>query len=161
MEKYIEQLIKDLEDAMVNLPEVPYYEIPPHMENVPEIAELAQVPYKRLSEWTGIDIDAFPPSVDYPHMDLLQQVLDKMMALLEAYHIEIVDIPKGIPREDLYDAIALNWDIYVQYLPSTGFDLELCQGDPGTCYYGDYCDCSGDEECSGEGPPEDLNENNF
>lgn len=146
MEKYIKQLIEDIDEAINNPPTPDYYEVPPSLEKQPEIAELAITPYKRLSELSGILVEAFPPSVDYPHMDLMRIVLEKIFKLFEAYHIDLIDIPEDIPDEMLYDAIALNWDIYIQYLPSSGFDLQLCTGDPQTCLYGEYCDCCEEEE---------------
>ena len=59
MEKYICQLIEDLEAVAKNPPPVPHYEIPPHLAEMSEIAELALVPFKSIEEWTGIKYEEF------------------------------------------------------------------------------------------------------
>ena len=51
---------------------------------------------------------------------------------------------ENIPPEILYEVLATNRKTWVQYLPSSGMDLELCTGDPMDCPYGEYCSC-GDE----------------
>ena len=47
-----------------------------------------------------------------------------------------------MPPEILYEVLTTNWHHQVQYLPSSGMDLELCTGDPMTCPYGEYCSCN-------------------
>ena len=110
------------------------------MEDVPDMAELALTGYKSIEEWTGISRESFPAIW---HLTGEQaEILNKeIINLLASFNIEIVDIPAGIPREILYDILTDNWDFPVQYLPSSGFDLELCTGVPQTCPYGKFCDC--------------------
>jgi len=72
--------------------------------------------------------------------------------VLESINVEIVDLPADIPPERLYDVITWCWDDLVQYLPSSGYDLQLCTGDPMTCPYGELCNCGNRE---GE-PDEDV-----
>jgi len=140
MQLYIQQLIEDLEQAADNLPARPYFESPPHLADNPDITELALVPYKTISEWTGIDSVIFPEMIRLS-AGQCKKVSDAIFRVFQAFHIELVDIPDDIPPEILYDALITNWDCYVQYLPLSGFDLELCSGDPETCPYEDYCDC--------------------
>ena len=150
MQRYIQQLIEDLEKAAENPPSPAFIEPPPHLDDLPDVAELALVPFKPISEWTGIPENAFPASYRYGDTRDVQKVIDEIIHLLEAYHIEIVDIPNEISAEALYDAIVYCWDDPVQYLPSTGFDLELCSGDPMTCPYGEYCECAEDTDFQDE-----------
>nr|NQU93463.1 hypothetical protein [Bacteroidota bacterium] len=49
-----------------------------------------------------------------------------------------------------------NWDSLVQYLPSSGFDWELCSGDPQTCPFGEFCNC--DEELPEEEPQQPFDD---
>ncbi len=141
MQKYVDQLVSDLEEFAKNPPKPSYYEIPPHMEQVPDLAELAQVPYKTLEELTGIQMEAFPAMYQLSVEQCIQ--LNKaIFKVYESLYLELVDKPDDIPDEWLYDVLSTNWDIYVQYLPRTGMDVELCSGDPMTCPYGDNCICS-------------------
>ena len=140
MQKYLTQLLEDLEAAANNPPQATYIEIPPHLESLPDAAELALVPFKPISEWTGIDSKVFPEMIQLSanQMEKLNQAIFRV---LESILVEITDIPEDIPPERLYDVLTWCWDDPVQYLPSTGFDLELCTGDPYTCPYGELCDC--------------------
>jgi hypothetical protein len=140
MHLYITQLLEDLEDVAAHPPVPAYIEPPPQFENYPAEAELALVPFKPISEWTGLSEEIFPhmTQLNADQMDLVNKAIFKVF---ESMNIELVDVPPDIPPEILYDVLTTNWDIPVQYLPSSGFDLELCTGDPDTCPYGDYCNC--------------------
>ena len=163
MQKYLTQLLEDLEAAANNPPQATYIEIPPHLESLPDAAELALVPFKPISEWTGIDQKVFPEMIQLSanQMEKLNQAIFRV---LESIHVEIIDLPEEIPPERLYDVITWCWDEPVQYLPSTGFDLELCIGDPQTCPYGELCDCDTQGEFpddEADRPPLNTTDNNF
>jgi hypothetical protein len=140
MQRYIDQLVEDLNMAAKNPPPDPYVEVPPNLEEAPEIAELATSPFITIEELTGIKEAAFPPMPDL-HAEQCRQVNQAIFKLFESLKIELVDVPEAIPPEWLYDVLTTNWQHYVQYLPSSGMDLELCTGEPMTCPYGEYCDC--------------------
>ncbi len=149
MKRYIQQLIDDLEEAAQNPPAAPFIETPPHLENLQFAAELALVPFKPIAEWTGIDEKVFPEMYLLSGDDAVR-VNQAILNLLESIGVEIVDIPDDFPPELLYDILISNWDEPVQYLASSGYDLELCTGDPETCPYGELCSCS-----AGEDQPDD------
>ncbi|MCF8358647.1 MAG: hypothetical protein K9H26_07800 [Prolixibacteraceae bacterium] len=140
MDKYIQQLIEDLEKAAKNPPSPDYIEPPPHLEEEPVIAELALVPFKTIEELTGIGQEAFPELNDLTARHW-RAVLDAIFKVFDSLKIKLIDDPKGMPKEWLYETITANWQYEVQYLPLTGMDLELCSSDPMTCPYGMYCDC--------------------
>jgi hypothetical protein len=159
MDRYIEQLVEDLEQVAANPPVPPYIEPPAHMEDFPELAALALTPYKSLSEWTGIDEEAFP-SVLLLTLAQAAKVNAAILKVFESMNIELIDAPHGLPPDVLYDALTMNWDYQIQYLPDEGFDLQLCTGDPDTCPYGDLCDCGDpppEEEGTPNSPDWDLN----
>jgi len=145
MERYIQQLIEDLDQVANQLHPHPYIEPPPHLEDFPEIAELALVPFKPISEWTGIDSMVFPCIIDLQG-DQWGRVNDAIFRVFESFNIELIDAPEDIPPEILYDVLTSNWDYSIQYLPTAGYDLEFCTHDPMTCPYGELCDCSVDDE---------------
>jgi hypothetical protein len=140
MQRYLEQLLSDLEAVAANPPEPAWIEIPPHMEALPDAAELALVPFKPISKWTGIDRNLFPEMYNFT-ADQCEELNRAIFKVLESIRVEIVDLPEDIPPERLYDVITWSWDEPVQYLPSSGYDLQLCTEDPETCPYGELCDC--------------------
>lgn len=143
MERYIQQLIEDLEKAAANPPVNPFVEPPPHFEGDLVTAELALVPYKSIEEWTGIKQEVFPEII-HLQGDQWERVNKAIFKVFDSLQIELVDVPREIPPEWLYEVLTTNWKHPVQYLPSSGMDLELCTGDPMTCPYGEFCDCGED-----------------
>jgi hypothetical protein len=156
MERYIQQLIEDLEETAKNPPPAVFIEPPPYLSNEPSIAELALVPFKPISEWTGINPEVFPNVVDL-RGDQWGRVNEAIFKVFDALNIQLVDSPADLPPEILYEVLTTNWDEMVQYLPSSGFDLELCTGDPTTCPYGDYCDCNEEPDFSIHKSPSNEN----
>jgi len=140
MDRYIEQLIEDLEAAAKNPPKPFYVETPPVFDDDPSMAELAMVPFRTIEDLTGIKQEAFPNFNDM-HGRHWKTVLDAIFEVFNSLKIKLIDIPRGMPKEWLYEAITTNWQYPVQYLPLSGMDLELCTGDPITCPYGTFCDC--------------------
>jgi hypothetical protein len=154
MNRYIDQLIEDLETVAKNPPAPVYFETPPHLAEAPDIAELALVPFKPIEEWTGIKQEVFP-EVYKLRGDQCERLNEAIFRVFDSLNIKLIDAPEDIPPEMLYDVLTTNWDEPVQYLPSSGMDLELCTGDPITCPYGEYCNC-GDEFDEKEIPPRFL-----
>lgn len=154
MNRYIDQLIEDLETVANNPPAPVYFETPPHLTEAPEIAELALVPFKTIEEWTGIKQEVFP-EVYKLRGDQCERINEAIFKVLYSLNIKLIDAPEDIPPEMLYDVLTTNWDAQVQYRPSAGMDLELCTGDPMTCPYGEYCNC-GEEVEEKEIPPHFL-----
>jgi hypothetical protein len=149
MKRYIEQLIKDLEEIAKNSPSPFFIEPPPHLDSSPITSELALVPYKTIEELTGFDADNFPLIIDLSG-DQTEIVNKAIFQVFESLHIELIDMPENIPREWLYEVLTTNWDVQVQYLPSSGFDLELCTYNWKTCPYGEYCNCYKEKNASSD-----------
>lgn len=140
MDRYIQQLIEDLEAAAKNPPNPPYLETPPGFEEEPAIVNLGLTPYQSIEVLTGIRQEVFP-EFNSLHSRHWRAVLDAIFKVFDSLKIKLVDAPKGMPKEWLYEALTSNWDHQVQYLPEEGMDLELCTGDPETCPYGMFCSC--------------------
>jgi hypothetical protein len=140
MELYIQQLIEDLETAASNPPAPFNFETPPYMAGMPDLAELALVPFKSIEEWTGIKQEVFP-DFDKLRGSQWERVNEAILKVLDSINIQLIDAPPDLPPEILYDALTTTWDYEVQFLPSSGMDLQLCTGDPETCPFGEYCNC--------------------
>jgi len=135
-------LLQTLDAAVKPSIVVPLHEFPPEVQQNRAMAELAFTPYRTISEWTGIPCDVFPEMAELSDKDWVL-VTEAIFRVLDSMNIELVDIPRDLPPELVYEVLTSNWDHPVQYLPSSGFDLELCTGDDDTCPYGNYCDHSG------------------
>ncbi len=145
MQRYVEQLIEDLENVASQDIQEAYIEVPPHIDEImPDVGELALVPFKPISEWTGIDLVVFPEMrrLSYDQCEALNKAIFKVYDNLK---LLLMDKPDVIPEDWLYEVLVSNWDYPVQYLPSSGMDLELCSSDWKTCDYGEYCDYCGEE----------------
>lgn len=145
MQRYIEQLIEDLEYVAQHPPTPSYFEAPPQLEHDASLSELALVPFKTIEELTGINQEVFPEIIDL-HGDQCEKVNKAIFKVFESLHIDLIDVPSDIPPEWLYEVLSTNWQHPVQYLPSSGMDLELCTGDYMTCPYGEYCSCYEESE---------------
>ncbi len=140
MERYVQQLIEDLEHVASNPPAHPYVESPPHLNGNIEIAELALTPYKPISEWTGISREEFPCILQLS-IDQANKINLAIFKVFASLNIELIDAPDDLPPDMLYEAITFNWDMLIQFLPNAGYDLELCSHDADFCLYGEFCDC--------------------
>jgi hypothetical protein len=140
MHHYLTQLIQDLETIAANPPDPPWTETPPHLAHDPVIAELALTPFKPISEWTGIHPEMFPGASKLKSSEC-ERVNQAIFKVYNAFNLSLIDCPEDHPPEILYDLLTDNWDLLVQYLPSSGMDVELCTREAETCPYGDYCEC--------------------
>lgn len=94
-----------------------------------------------IEELTGIKSEAFPYST-YLEGGQWEALPEAIFKVFDAFCIELVDKPEDLPPELLYDFLTTNWDYLVQFLPVSGFDLELCFGHLVTCDYGEFCACN-------------------
>lgn len=138
MHPYLPHLLSDIESVIKILPPAPYYEVPPHLAEMPEVAEMEESPITTLEELTGIAIDSIPNFYDltYEEWPLLANAFKR---LLEALNITIVDLPDDFPDDAYINLIVCHWHENIQYLPLGGFHLECCTGKEETCPYGEDC----------------------
>ena len=143
MERYVEQLLSDLEAAakMFAQPEI----IPdtPEMRGAEDTRQLIENPFVTPEELTGIEFAQFPEHTDM-HGLQTRKVLRAMLRLLESCYLTVY-FPKEAPHELKYEALRENWDVsQVKHLPLSGDEIELCTVDPMTCPFGEFCDCGDD-----------------
>jgi hypothetical protein len=145
MQRYVEQLLADLQTSAKKFLEPMPGPATDEERGTEDTRQLIENPYQTLEELTGISHEAFPEHID---MDGLQtrRVLRAMLHLLDTCHLKVY-FPDEAPHEIKYEALREYWDIYeVKHLPLSGDEIELCTGDPMTCPYGEYCNCSNPPE---------------
>jgi len=160
MRRYVEQLLEDLDRAASVKPTMPYFEVPPEFVTDDATKELALIPYKTIEELSGIEKINFPHSFHLSD-EWVSSLLAAIFKVLDNIQIELIDQPSDIPNEILYDVIVEHWDDYVQYLPSSGFDWEICSGNPDTCPYIGFCNCDEDFLEDDEPPENSGEDDNF
>ena len=160
LEKYVNQLIEDLNFAVEKKISQP--NIPDNIEirSANSIIDLIKNPFKTLEDLTGISYSVFPDHIDMNGIQI-REVLKAMLKLLDAYKLKIY-YPKELPFEWKYQTLAYEWnESYVKDLPDSGYDIDFCTGEPQTCPFGEYCDCGNDEyDFDADEPPEPDTENN-
>ena len=160
LEKYVNQLIEDLNFAVekrINQPNIPdNIEI----RSTNSLIDLIKSPLKTLEDLTGISQSVFPDHIDMNGTQI-REVLKAMLKLLDAYKLKIY-YPKELPFEWKYQTLVDEWnESYVKDLPDSGYDIDFCTGEPQTCPFGEYCDCGDNEyDFNADEPPEPDTENN-
>ncbi len=96
MERYVEQLLEDIEAAMDNVPE-PVNPILIDEERYPivHLYELENNPFYKLSELFELDTMLFPPA-DRLTPDQLSRICDALYELFEEYHLHF-SFPADVP----------------------------------------------------------------
>ncbi len=141
IQKYITQLLQQLAVAAKDLPGTYPYEMDhPMPEGMAWVPELAKAPYKSIAAWTGVEKNAFPP-VDQLNGKQIQAVVGAIATLWEAFRWDYDVREEEMPVELRYRILVDCWDDAVQYLPDSGFDIDVCEGDVGECWLGQACFC--------------------
>jgi len=160
IEKYVNQLIGDLNFAVEKRKNQP--NIPDNIEirSANSLIDLIKGPFKTLEELTGISQSVFPDHIDMNGIQT-REVLKVLLKLLDVYKLKIY-YPKELPFEFKYQTLADEWNwSYVKDLPDSGWDIDFCTGEPQTCPFGEYCNCGdNDFDFSDDEPPETDTENN-
>jgi hypothetical protein len=137
MDRYVKQLIEDLTEICNQPIPLPFVEIPPEMQDFPEVAEYELGPTKPISEWIGLE------SKKFPGKDVLTTKQMKMLskAMLKAFNkINVaIDLPENIPADEKYDLLIYCWDDPVSYLSEPGVHIDFCSGDCEGCRINKYC----------------------
>lgn len=140
MERYVEQLLEDIEEAMDNVPQ-PVNPVLIDQERYPlvHLYELENNPFYKLSELFGLETIQFPPA-DRLTPGQLTRLCDALYGLFEEYHL-LFDFPSKAPDELLYNVMVaeLNKE---HIILSDGDTIINCFGEePEECAMKEYCNC--------------------
>ncbi len=83
MDKYIQQLVEDLELAAHNPPKPSYIETPEGFEDFQSIVNLGLTPFKTIEQLTGIKQEAFP-DLTYLEGRHWRALLDAIFAVFDS-----------------------------------------------------------------------------
>lgn len=123
MERYVLQLIEKIDEICDKGFTLPFIEIPPEMQEFPEIAEFELSEDKPVSVWSGIDICEFPE----PGMlteNQKESLSEAMLRVFDTLNIA-VELPEEISISKKYDLMLYCWADSVPYLSQPGFHLDF------------------------------------
>jgi hypothetical protein len=149
MEKYITQLLADLEKAKDHLP--PDYDVQimnpddPALEyGLIGVAEYLNSPYYPLENILGIKAEWFPPA-NKLNVPQIKALVTKLTALWSAFNYH-ADFPKKLPVDIRYRLMVEKLKEETQYVSDGFIGFEFCHYEPEECPFGkEYCSCKDTE----------------
>jgi len=129
MEKYVEQLVADLQAAHKPKGVTVY----PEFEYNPELTTT-------MVQLTGIAHNVFPP-VKQLSKPQLHRLSEELKALIESYNY-IINLPQRLPSSMVYEKLLSRWSVEIPYIYS-GFSAEgwmFCEDEPDPCSMHEWCD---------------------
>jgi hypothetical protein len=137
MEKYIAQLIEDLQAAESVSINPMYLELDDEMECLRGSIEYLEGPSITFEQAFEIEKARFPPPEKLTPAQM-QNIADAILSLWQAHNF-YADIPKGLPVNLVYVLLVDKWNEEVQYVSrgEVHFDW-LCYGDE-QCKIKDWC----------------------
>ena len=144
MQRYIEQLIEDIQNAKKR-PRPPKMELPPELEFVRGAEEYLHGELFEIGKLFGLEKKQFPPAEKLNTKQI--QFLNKEITELWKDFNFIPDFPEGLPEKNKYN-------LFIDYLEhkttysSVGYlHFEFCTYDPESCPFPEeFCRCKDFED---------------
>jgi len=146
MEKYIQQLLQDIENAKLNKPDKPdvallYPDHPALEYGLDHIAEWESAPFQPMEKLMGIETDWFPPEEKLTD-DMISQLYKKFLELWEVFNF-YPDFPDKLPERIRYSFLVKELKEEVQYISEGMMHIGFCHYDPDDCPFDKaYCHCT-------------------
>jgi hypothetical protein len=140
MQHYLNQLITDIKEAAENLPEKPYYDIPPEAKGIEYVIEWENAVEKPMHEWIGIAKENFLPPENLTD-DELDMMVDEIQKLWAAYNF-YADLPENLPARITYKLLVDYFDKPVAWISEGMLHIEFCDYEPEKCPFPEeFCKC--------------------
>jgi hypothetical protein len=146
MEKYVNQLLGDLESAKGNRPPKPnvrvlYPDHPALDYGLDYIAEWECSPQIPMNELFGLDAEIFPDASRL-NTTQIEQLVEAILDLWAFYNFGTY-IPDGTPMDLVYKALIDKWkNDPISYVSEGTVTLEFCGYEPDLCPWGmEHCTC--------------------
>ena len=139
MERYIEQLLEDIEEAKDKVPTFS------HNHNkelflMPLQIEREHAPEKPLGEWLGLKKIQFPPSCRL-NKNQIKRLMLAMEDLLVTFNY-ITYFPESYPLQARYDILINHLDKKTPFLTYNFWQIDFCEYDASNCPFGStHCQC--------------------
>ncbi|WP_154657206.1 hypothetical protein [Hugenholtzia roseola] len=152
MEKYLAQLIEDLQAAAHKPLPIPDYKTlhPDHpaleYEGLDYIVAWENTKYSPIVELFGIPHEAFPPPEKLTEAQV-EQLVEVIFEFFHQRQVEISTPDTDPPKELIYKALCNYWkEGSFALLPQdkdSWTQVSLCSYNTELCFWGEYCECIG------------------
>lgn len=138
MQNYLTHLISDMHQAAVRVPQsrIPEGEFDPDY-----MLELEESTDKPMSQWFGLEKEAFPPSekLSVEQLELMADEFEKLWAAFSFFP----DFPEGLPAKRRYKLMRGYLNHHCQHWPGGwAHHFEFCDYEPENCPFGmEFCRC--------------------
>lgn len=149
LQRYIDQLLIDVQEATQNVPE-PWYPLEEEVDEefgiLPWMEDPENAPTKSLEEWTNLKKEQFPPENRLTD-NQVSAVLLAIKKMLDAYNCSAV-FQIEVPERLQYSVIRERFNQEVPMLKANYFFFEFCdkkgnKGNRSECLLGEkYCHCA-------------------
>lgn len=148
LQRYINQLLEDIQEATQNVPE-PYHLLEEELDDefgmLPWMEDPKKSPTKSLEEWTNLKKEQFPPESKLTD-EQVSVLLTAIKGLLETYNCSAV-FQIEVPERIQYRVIRARFQQEVPMLKANYFFFEFCDKkdnkDRSECILGEkYCHCA-------------------
>ena len=165
MDRYIEQLIEEMQLAMDNRPipeklwEDVDFDNPAEMEDMAYVEQYINGTTEQLSKILGIDKIQFPP-LEKLTSTQAATIYKGMEELLQAFNFH-PDFPDNLPLINKYQVLRAQWEMEVMPVSAGISHLEFCDYEPAACPFPlKYCTCKAFEEEEMQEPTVDFDDEN-
>ncbi|MBN2662935.1 MAG: hypothetical protein JXR68_04735 [Bacteroidales bacterium] len=139
MQRYIEQIIQDLQDAKNNVPPDPELE---KTESYEEFAEkmfaIETAPSQPMKKLFGVNYEKLPPPEKLTN-EQMQQLIDAIEDTFSEFNIGI-DFKDEIPIKLKYEVLRDEFEDDFLYMHGFHTTIDFCDGWCPECKIADYCD---------------------
>lgn len=147
MQRYIIQLLEDLEKAKNNQPPpidyaLLYPDHPAAAYGLDHIIEWEHAESWKMDDLFGIAATCFPPENQLSELEV-NALTEGILSLWQAFNIDVYIPDKRIPASIIYRVLLDYWrKESIQYVSRGTLHLDLCDYEPDNCIWGvDYCTC--------------------
>jgi hypothetical protein len=139
MQKYIAQLIEDIQEAK-RRPHPPKMFLPPELECMRGAEEYLHGEYYEMGQLFGLKKIQFPP-IDRLNPKQIEDVTAELELLWEAFNF-VPDFPKGLPTKYKYNILVEYLEHKTTYVSEGHNHFEFCTYEPESCPFPeDFCTC--------------------
>jgi len=136
MQRYIEQLIEDLQNAKKNvLPEPDFGESYEEFEE--KMLEIESTPEVSAKQIFGVSYEELPP-VEKLTNEQIQILIDVICDTAAAFKCSF-DFPESVPLKLQYQLIRNKFNEDIQIMPGFNLHFDFCSGWCPDCEIADYC----------------------
>ena len=138
MQRYINQLIQDLQAAKKNVPQDPQLGTEESYEEFEaKMFAIETAPNVSSKQLYGVSFEELPPKERLTE-DQMQQLYDALVDTMEAFNCSI-DFPEGVPLHLRYEMLRDTFAEPVQHMPGFTHHYDFCSGWCPDCKLIDYC----------------------